>query len=52
MGDGSARFVSETIDYKDTNGNPDPKVGYNSFTEYGKSYHGVWGAMGTRAAND
>lgn len=52
MGDGSVRFVSETIDYQDTNGNPDPKIGYNSFTEYGKSYHGVWGAMGTRAAND
>ena len=52
MGDGSVRFVSETIDYKDTNGNPDPKIGYNSFTEYGKSYHGVWGALGPRAAND
>lgn len=52
MGDGSVRFVAETIDYQDTNGNPDPKIGCNSFTEYGKSYHGVWGAMGTRAAND
>ncbi len=52
MGDGSVRFVSETIDYQDTNGNPDAKIGCNSFTEYGKSYHGVWGAMGTRAAND
>lgn len=52
MGDGSVRFISETIDYQDANGNPDPKIGYNSFTEYGKSYHGVWGALGTRAAND
>ena len=52
MVDGSVRFISETIDYQDTNGNPDPKVGYNSFTEYGKSYHGVWGALGTKAAND
>ncbi len=52
MGDGSVRFVSETIDYRDDNGNPDPKIGCNSFTEYGKSYHGVWGAMGTRSAND
>ena len=52
MADGSVRFVSETIDYTGTNGNPDPKIGHNSFTEYGKSYHGVWGAMGTRAAND
>ncbi|MBQ9875178.1 MAG: DUF1559 domain-containing protein [Thermoguttaceae bacterium] len=52
MGDGSVRFISDSIDYTNTNGNPDPKIGYNSFTEYGKSYHGVWGALGTRAAND
>lgn len=52
MADGSVSFVSETVDYTGTNGNPDPKIGHNSFTEYGKSYHGVWGAMGTRSAND
>ena len=52
MADGSVTFVSDSVDYVNTNGNPDPKIGYNSFTEYGKSYHGVWGAMGTRAAND
>ena len=52
MGDASVRFIDEGIDYRGINGNPDPKIGYNSFTEYGKSYHGVWGAMGTRSAND
>lgn len=52
MADGSVRFISNTIDYQGNNGNADPKIGHNSFTEYGKSYHGVWGALGTRAAND
>ncbi len=52
MADGSVRFISDTIDYTSTGGNADPKIGYNSFTEYGKSYHGVWGALGTKAAND
>ena len=52
MGDGSVRFISETIDYTSTGGNVDPKLGYNSFTEYGKSYHGVWGALGTTSAED
>ncbi len=52
MGDGSVRFVSDTIDCKDINGNPVANIGYNSFTEYGKSYHGAWGALGTRSAND
>ena len=52
MADGSVTFISDSIDYTSTNSNPDPKIGHNSFTEYGKSYHGVWGAMGTRAAND
>ena len=52
MVDGSVKFVSNDVDYSSSNGNPDPKLGRNSFTEYGKSYHGVWGAMGTRNAND
>lgn len=52
MGDGSVRFISDSIDCKDVNGNPVANIGYNSFTEYGKSYHGVWGALGTRSAND
>lgn len=52
MGDGSVRFISDLIDCKDINGNPVPAIGYNSFTEYGKSYHGPWGALGTRSAND
>ncbi len=42
MGDGSVRFVSETIDCGDlTRGQPGP----GAIT--GKSYYGVWGAMGT-----
>ncbi len=52
MGDGSVRFIDNGIDYTSTNGNTDPKIGYNSFTEYGKSYHGVWGALGTTSAED
>ncbi|MDO5309939.1 MAG: DUF1559 domain-containing protein [Planctomycetia bacterium] len=52
MVDGSVRFVADNVDYTSINGNAVEKIGYNSFTEYGKSYHGVWGAMGTRSAND
>ncbi|MDD3586576.1 MAG: DUF1559 domain-containing protein [Thermoguttaceae bacterium] len=52
MGDASVRFVADSIDCKDINGNAVANIGYNSFTEYGKSYHGVWGALGTRSAND
>lgn len=52
MADASVTFVSDSVDYTGTNGNPVAKNGHNSFTEYGKSYHGVWGALGTRNAND
>ncbi|MDR1290263.1 MAG: DUF1559 domain-containing protein [Planctomycetaceae bacterium] len=52
MGDGSVRFISDGIDYTNTNGNTVANAGYNTFIEYGKSYHGVWGALGTRAGGE
>ncbi|MDR1493429.1 MAG: DUF1559 domain-containing protein, partial [Planctomycetaceae bacterium] len=45
MADGSVRFISDTIDYQGINGNAVSYAGYNTFIEYGKSFHGVWGAL-------
>jgi prepilin-type N-terminal cleavage/methylation domain-containing protein/prepilin-type processing-associated H-X9-DG protein len=52
MADGSVRFISDGINYTDVNGNAVTNAGYNTFIEFGKSYHGVWGALGTRAAGE
>jgi len=52
LGDGSVSFYTDTIDYQGTNGNPIANVGHNTIIDFGKSYHGVWGALGTRSAND
>jgi prepilin-type N-terminal cleavage/methylation domain-containing protein/prepilin-type processing-associated H-X9-DG protein len=52
MADGSVRFISDTIDYQGINGNQVANAGYNTFIEYGKSYHGVWGALGSRAGGE
>ncbi|MDR1383673.1 MAG: DUF1559 domain-containing protein [Planctomycetaceae bacterium] len=52
MGDASVRFISDGVDYMNTNGNAVANAGYNTFIEFGKSYHGVWGALGTRAGGE
>ncbi|MDR1924139.1 MAG: DUF1559 domain-containing protein [Planctomycetaceae bacterium] len=52
MGDGSVRFIADGIDYKDINSNPVARADYNTIFTYGKSYHGVWGALGTRAGGE
>lgn len=52
MGDGSVRFISDGIDYTSINGNTVANAGYNTFLEFGKSYHGVWGALGSRAGGE
>ncbi|MDR2755866.1 MAG: DUF1559 domain-containing protein [Planctomycetaceae bacterium] len=52
MADASVRFMSDNIDYQGLNGNTVANAGYNTFIEFGKSYHGVWGALGSRAGGE
>jgi prepilin-type N-terminal cleavage/methylation domain-containing protein/prepilin-type processing-associated H-X9-DG protein len=52
MSDGSVRFISDTVDYQGINGNTVENAKYNTFIEFGKSYHGVWGALGSRAGGE
>lgn len=47
MGDGAVKFQSDTIDYKGNNGNTGGGT-HESLMTSGKSYHGVWGALGSR----
>ncbi|MDR2171019.1 MAG: DUF1559 domain-containing protein [Planctomycetaceae bacterium] len=52
MADGSVRFISDGINYTNVYGASVTNAGYNTFMEFGKSYHGVWGALGTRAGGE
>ncbi len=47
MGDGAVKFQSDTIDYKGNNGNTGGGD-HESLMTSGKSYHGIWGALGSR----
>lgn len=53
MGDGSVRFVSDSIDARSA-GRPSSSVyqGNSENPSGSESPYGVWGAMGTRAANE
>ncbi len=46
MGDGSVRFISETIDAGDPNQTP-PQMGGRPQDYAGRSIWGIWGALGT-----